>query len=299
MPLSSEAQALFDHARQSLPRWLTGSANAALEWLYGFTETFEETRVQGQDWLDITLLDNASGAELDQHAADRNTSRRAGETDASLRERLRNISDAVTQPALIIGVDAILDGEGFLAKFETSTHTSTGWNSVLEAYDTLSAGGWQTGITLSMIDNGTNPPTMTEVESQDGKSMAVTINFDSGVTTRAAVEALMITGSVFDVLTASDSGASVLTADDAFTDKHFYLSGFVNLRRDRAHMHAAGDSTAFLGRGYRMTRNGRPMGYVFILPYGTTAATASAVSEYLRKNGPGGYVYYVERRLTP
>ena len=150
-----------------------------------------------------------------------------------------------------------------------------------------------------MVDNGTNPPTMTEVESQDGKTMAVTINYDSGVTTRNDVEALMITSGIFDVLTASDSGASVLTTGDAFTDKHFFLSSMVSLRRDRAHCQLPGDSTAFLSRGYRMTGAGRPMGYIFILPYGTTAATASAVAEFLRKNGPAGYIYYVERRLNP
>lgn len=189
MPLSSEAQALFDHAKQSLPRWLTGAASAALEWMYGFTEIMDEVRVQGQDWLDITLLENAVGVELDQHAADRGTSRRVGETDAVLRERLRQITDALTEPALKAGVDAILAGLGTCA--------------------------------------------------------------------------------------------------------------IVCLRRDRGHFHTNGTCTAFFNRGYRMGNEGRPMAYIIILPFGSTEATANAVSEYLRQTGPAGYIYYVERRLVP
>lgn len=112
MSLSAEAQALFDHARKSLPRWLTRGKTAVLEWLYGYTEIFDSARQQGQDWLDITYLEYASGAELDQHAADRGTSRRSGEDDDTLRERLRNITDAVTIPALKAAIDALLTLNG-------------------------------------------------------------------------------------------------------------------------------------------------------------------------------------------
>jgi hypothetical protein len=192
MSLSSEAQALFDHAKNSLPRWLTGSANAALEWLYAFVEVFDAGRIQAQAWLDVTYLDNATGTDLDQHALDRGTTRRASETDAALRERLRNISDALTEPAIKTAVNAML------------------------------------------------------------------------------------------------SALSLSTC------------AIVNLRRDRGHAHhSSGTSTAFLSRGFRMTGSSRPWGYIIILPYGTTVATANAVSEYLRKNGPAGYHYFVERRLNP
>lgn len=300
MPLSSEAQALFDHAKQSLPRWLTGGSSSALEWMYSFTEIFDDVRVQGQDWLDITLLDISTGVELDQHALDRGTSRRASETDAALRERLRQITDALTEPALFDGVDAILDGAGSLAQFRVQAYTSSGWNSVFEANDTIVAGGWQTGIYLSVVNNGTNPPTATSVASADNTRLDVTINYSAGVTTRAALEALVgPTIGSFRLATASSSGASVLVAGDAFSNKRFYLSGLVSLRRDRGHFHTDGTCRAFFNRGYRMCNVDRPMGYIFILPFGTTAATANAVSEYLRKNGAGGFIYYAERRLIP
>lgn len=112
MALSAEQQALFDHARRALPRWLTRGKTAVLEWLHSYTQLFDAARSQGQDWLDITFIDNAAGPELDQHALDRGTVRRAGEDDATLRERLRNITDVVTEPALKDGVDALLAASG-------------------------------------------------------------------------------------------------------------------------------------------------------------------------------------------
>lgn len=192
MALSAEAQALFDHAKGTLPRFITGGRFSVLEWLYAFVAVFDPVRAQGQDWLDLTYLDNATGRALDQHARDRGTARRSGEDDDTLRERLRAIEDLLTEPALEAGVNAILEASG-------------------------------------------------------------------------------------------------ITADCAV----------VNLRRDRAHFQLPGDSTSFLSRGYRMTNATRPQGYIFILPYGTSAATANAVAEYLRQNGPAGYNAYVERRLNP
>lgn len=191
MSLSAEAQALFDHARRSLPRWLTRGKNAALEWLYAFTQVFDVTRSQGQDWLDISFLEYASGAELDQHAFDRGTSRRAGEDDPTLRLRLRNVTDAVTVPALKTAIDAILAANGLIA------------------------------------------------------------------------------------------------------------CSIYNLRGNRAHCQDSGTCTAFLSRGYRMANINRPMAYIVILPYGTSAVIGEAVEELCRLLGPAGYIPYVEIRANP
>lgn len=287
MPLSSEAQSLFDHAKAAIPRWLTSAGSAALEWLFGFTEIMDEVRGQGQDWLDITLLENATGVELDQHASDRGTSRRAGESDAALRERLRNITDQLTEPALKAGVDAILEGN-FLAHFQVGLYTDSGWTTVLEEVGVDDP----TSLTLTMVDDGTNPPTLEE----DGN--ATTIHFDSGVTTRLDVENLItLESSFFGVLTSSDTPLAAMQAGDVFEDRHFYLSGVVCLRRDRGHCQTDGACTAFASRGYRMANHQRPMAYIFILPFGTDEATVNAVIEYLRQNGPAGYIYYVERQV--
>jgi hypothetical protein len=300
MSISSEAQALFDHARQSLPRWLTGATNSAREWLYGFTAVFDEIRVQGQDWIDITYLENAVGPELDQHARDRGTTRRAGESDGTLRERLRQISDAVTEPALLSGVDAILDGAGHLAIFETSTWVTTGWQSIYRVYDTIASGGYQTSVKFSTISDATHPPTLVETINPDTNIVTMTIHYSAGVTTRLDIDQLIVNNSSLAYCVQLDpSGATTLSAGDAITEKNFYLSSIVSLRRDRGHCHANGSCRAFMNRGYRMTNVARPMSYIVILPYPTNQATANAIAEYLRQYGPGGYQYYVERRLNP
>lgn len=293
MPLSSEEQALFDHMRNMVPRWLTEGPNSKKEWLYAFAHILEAARLQGQLWIDLTYLDLAVGIELDQHAIDRGTSRQNGESDAALRERLRSISDAITDPALTAGVDQILDGTGQLADFRVQAYTKSGWTSELETYFTVSAGGPQTQLTFQTVNDGTNPATLVQTGN------AAVLHYSAGVTTRAQAETLINASTIFRVKTSTASSASTLTANDVFGPKRFYLSRIVGLRRDRGFMHVSGSSTAFLSRGYRMTNHGRPMSYIIILPFGTTAATALSVGEYLRKNGPAGFLYIVERRLNP
>lgn len=112
MPLSFEAQGLFDHARRSLPRWLTKGKTTALEWLYAYVAIFDPTFLQGQEWHSLTKFQVAHGSYLDQHAIDRGTSRRLGESDTALRSRLRNITDALTIPALKTAIDQLLATSG-------------------------------------------------------------------------------------------------------------------------------------------------------------------------------------------
>lgn len=189
--LSTEAQSLFDHAKNAVPRWLTRGPKAALEWLYAFATIWDTVRQMGQTWLDVTYILKSFGANLDQHAKDRGTQRQSGEGDLALQQRLIQITDAVTEPALQASINALL--------------------------------------------------------------------------------------------AANSLGTCAI----------------VNLRRDRGHYHVTGSSSAFASRGYRMTNATRPQGYVVILPYGTSAAIAKGVSDYLRQYGPGGFYYSVEVRANP
>jgi len=294
--LSADEQAMIDHSRNSLPRWLTSGVSSTLEWLHQYKTIFDTTLQQAKGWIYSTYLSYASGAALNQHAIDRGTTRQNAESDSALRERLRNISDALTEPALLFGVDSILDSTGILAQFRVQQYVTTGWNTVFQAKHTSSNGGFQTKLTLSLVSDGTNPPTLVE-NSITGSTI---IHFSAGVTTRVAVENLVNSSSSFFIVeTNSSSPSTVLTSSNAFTAHNFYLSRIVGLRRDRGHMHSNTHCHAFASRGYRMTGLARPSSYIFILPFGTTAATGSSVGEYLRKNGPGGYNYMIERRLNP
>lgn len=111
MALTSAAQALFDHARNSLPRWVTSGKNSALEWLYAFGEIYEAVHIQATEYLAGIFLNTATGRWLDQHARDRDTTRRVDETDTVLRERLRQIEDSITDPALQAGINAIIGAQ--------------------------------------------------------------------------------------------------------------------------------------------------------------------------------------------
>lgn len=75
----------------------------------------------------------------------------------------------------------------------------------------------------------------------------------------------------------------------------------VEIRRDKAFLSdtTTGGTRAFCSRGYRMGSRTRPHGFIFILPYPTDAATANAVSEFLRQAKGAGYRHYVERRQSP
>jgi hypothetical protein len=75
----------------------------------------------------------------------------------------------------------------------------------------------------------------------------------------------------------------------------------IELRRDKAFMSDAttGGTRAFHSRGYRMSSAGRPYTFIVILPFPTDAATAEAVSEYLRQAKAAGFRHVVERRTSP
>lgn len=125
MPLfTDEAVALFNHARNSIPRWLTSGKSATLEWLYGMAVTIDGVKGTVDEWLDGIFIESATGRYLDQHAKDRDTSRRVDETDSVLKERIRHVEDALTDPALQAGINAmfgdVFADQGFDVTFTVS-----------------------------------------------------------------------------------------------------------------------------------------------------------------------------------
>lgn len=109
MPWTANEQALYDHARFSLPRFLFQKADRADEVLGAYVKVFDEARRQTAEWL-VTeaFIATASGIWLDQHARDRGTVRQDGETDATLRARLRTLEDQVTPDTLESGAAGII-----------------------------------------------------------------------------------------------------------------------------------------------------------------------------------------------
>jgi len=305
MPLSDEAQALYDHARSSLPRWLTSDPSALNEWLYASAQLGAAVQAQNQEWVDETYLDRASPLALNQHALDRGTTRRDGESDDTLRLRLRTVTDVVTEPALLTGINQILDAAGQLAQFRFSPHNGGGWRTELQALHTRAQGGAQELLTLT-LQGGliSGMPTLTETGND------TIIRFVSGATTRGDIENVITSSSTkFQIRVPDPNPITIIESLDGFTSDTFYLAKINSLRRDGSHFHV-GDTLGwtpyrqrttrpYLGTGHRIGSGSRPTSYVVMLPYGTNEPTRLAVLEYLRLNGPGGIHPIVERRENP
>lgn len=383
-----------------------------------------------------TLQATGMHGELDQHALDRGTMRRAGESDASLRLRLRNIVDVVTEPALKIGVDALLTASGLgpsawvelrrdRAHYQLprgSYPTTEGTANSALGFGSFTGGA---GYLLNEISGNLlasfGSPTLTatsllyEITGPYGIDFDKAIGFDAGtdnadgssnfnVTTNDLLVAAVFkytgtpsadkaliskvsgafadgwaigtnatdlflqarqTAGSFRVSTASFSGlvvgewyallgyidrvgaslrfgfqrlstgaqtlggSTASTSDNFTTAATFRLGSSAWVGTDTAAQLAAvyintgsgiatgltanfstalnnfcttllpKKSTSFMSRGYRMTFAQQPMGYIVILPFGTTAAMGEAVEEYLRQYGPAGYYFKIEIRANP
>ena len=140
------------------------------------------------------------------------------------------------------------------------------------------------GLEVEVRDPGANGNLYTlrlvndaEYIQQSGKD--ITICFEAGVTTIAALETLINTCYAIRVKT-SIGGATLVAGGDESPDN--FANGVTG-------------PTAFLSRGYRMTNATRPMTYIALLPEPlATQAKADAVAEYLRQYGPAGYKAQVE-----
>jgi hypothetical protein len=112
MAYTASEQALYDHARQSLPRFLFQSDSSPEELWGAYVKIFDAARTQTVDWLAQAYIKTATGVWLDQHARDRGTNRQLSETDAALRSRLVSVQDAVTYPALLARAQGIATAGG-------------------------------------------------------------------------------------------------------------------------------------------------------------------------------------------
>lgn len=294
--LTPEGQTFFDHGRSAIPRWVTEGSSPALEWLYALAHVTDQAHTQASEWRDCTYISLATDRCLDQHALDRGMTRGAGEDDAALRARIQKITDSATEPALIAGVDQILDAAGIRAIFRTHPNLTTGWNSTFRAKKTTAHGGHQTELRLSTVSAAVHPPTLTE----NSTTYLTTINYSSGVTTRADIETLVdAQSSWFEVDQVDSVGSTALLAGDAITNVPFYLSKIVNVRRDGAHFHTTGNSRAYLTRGFRIMATPPAGTFVVILPYPTSAGVAEGILQYVLKFRAAGFGPVIERRTTP
>ena len=112
MALTARQQALYNVARKALPRWFTEEAGDNEEMLRGYAVLFDVAYGQVEDWLTATFIQTSSGIWLQQLAKDYGTEPQSAESEAQLRERLRNPPVELTPAAIRSFVSDMLTAAG-------------------------------------------------------------------------------------------------------------------------------------------------------------------------------------------
>lgn len=294
MALTASEQELLDFALAALPHWFT-SAERQQEFLAAAAKVMGAARAQAEDWLGNALILGAVGPTgsdpdwLNQHARDRATSRQAAETDDALRERLRNVPDALTRITLLAAAQAIVDAEAVVGAVAMVELPRDGAYLATLADDNGNAGTW----------------TDRSSEGADLVGFLPSAGF-AGVPYREIPEdvthKLEITGSDYgandgtwtivglygnEALVAIPGASFGADAGASWSVQHF----------DALDNALDGYADSYLGRGDRLS--GPRPGIVLILPYGCTENTRRSVLEMLRQKKAAGFFALVECRLIP
>jgi hypothetical protein len=303
--LSGDEQALFDHARASLPHWFFDDGRAN-EDLAAAAKIMGRALIQVRHWLqDMVLIGAAVGPAagepdwLAAHARDRNTRRQKDEGDPALRYRLQRIPYSITRQNLLAAVADVLAADGvagapallelprdgiYLGKLVASTGVGGTFSTP--------ASGLQTFTPTSRL---TWPPYAPPAAVSDPftalsgrvRSHRIVV---SGASSGANNGTFAIVGLVGDALQYANSGG----VGGADAGAHFTLG-----RLDAGAHVLDGFGHSYLGRGERLCRAAGGGTIVVIVPYGTPDATLRSVTELLRQRKAAGVILRVERRENP
>lgn len=293
MALTADEQAFLDFALAALPRWM----NATDEFLLGCAKMFGGVKAMIDYWFGQTLIGQAVGPAtgtpdwLNQHARDRDTSRQYTETDPALRDRLRNVPEALTRASLLAAVNAILTAEsvaGTAAMLELprdagycGTFTSDSGTG-----GTFAAGASSPLFTFRPTVPFAMPPFRDPSVVRLVQGYEITI---AGAAHGANNGTFPITALSNNAVVYSNvSGVAEADAGVTWTTKKLDRRGNVLEGHGKAHC----------TRGFRTTAV-RPNRIIIILPYGSTTGTEASVREMLAQKKAAGFAVTIERRLNP
>lgn len=293
MALTAAEQELFDFAVAALPKWFTSDERHREE-LRGFAKIFGSALETIRYWFAQTLIGTADGPFpglpdwLNQHAVDRRTRRQASEANAALRSRLKNPEDAITRPALLTAVNAILATEGI-----------SGTAAMLELpRDAAHLGDYtaMTGTGGAFTKSGdvvTFTPTVLPWPTPPWQAASVAPERRHQIVLATAEDAG--NNGTFTITGLNGNGAQYTNAGGVVNAVDTTVTWTVN-RLDGSNNKTDTFSRAYLGRGYRIAPRS-PKTIIVILPFGSTEGTASSVREILRQKKGAGVRAIVERRL--
>lgn len=288
MALTADEQKLYNFAKDALPAWVPDGD----EFLMGAAKMFGGVKALIDYLFGMTLIGTAVGPTattpdwLGQHAIDRGTRRQLDEEDPALRERLRNIPDALTRLALLTSIDAIIAAEGIVGVGALVELPQHGAHSGEYVSDTGTGGVFtKDGTTMKFTPTTAwaRPPFWAP-DLVPTRSTQLVIAGADEATNDGTHDITGLDGNAA-LYTDADGVADAADAGVTWTVQTLDVDG--NLRD--------GFARAYSQRGYRGARL-RPPILVVILPYGTTAATEASVTEALRQKKAAGIAVRVERR---
>lgn len=303
MPLTTEEQELFDIGKSNLPEWYA-SDERGNEFLSAAAKIMAAARSIAERWLTkLTLITQASvdvsleADWLDEHARDRGSSRQTSEVDDVLIDRIRNVPDALTRPALQAALNAMIAASGFAGTIAIEElphdqafigyHASIAGSSPPGSSTFLNIGGGDIKFTPSTSYRFAVPPRRPPKQRAPNRDTPTWKFFWSLGTPMGP---FLVKDVVDDSIIYNDPSQVDMTTAGSFVwhIERYNSNGFVRDDLPRN----------FYGRGYRMSHS-PPMAIVVILPYGTDAAFQNAVTEMMRQKKAGGIRVLVERRMIP
>lgn len=283
MAYTEEEQRLHDHIIAACPPWFTATEGAP-EFIDAVVKAFGRVRLQQQEWVSQTRIREADRVGPDwlaEHAHERGTWPQEGEGDAELRERLRSFSDAVTRPAIMEAVAAIVAGAGVAGDVEViELKRNRAWFRTAES---------ETGVggTFEIVDG--------ELRFTPDTPFARYPRTPDQIVLSGAADAA--NDGTFDVV--GLAGAAVTFENPSAVAGADAAVAWSIVKRDAAGNVLDGFKDSYLSRGHRLSKAARPAAFVIMLPYGTTAGTAAAVEEFLRLVKAAGFRAIIERRTSP
>lgn len=291
--LTAEEQKLRDFGAAVLPSWATKTV-VYDELLTAFAAIFDRARRQLDFQFDQSYIMRAEGVDaggpdfLDALALDLGTARTADESQQALRTRLREVEGAVTRPALLAAIDALLAQAGVV-----------GTSAALELLrDKGHFGDYtaQTGVggVFALVSGTTYKFTPTVpfelpvLVNYPGSGSWANPRITFATSEDAANDGTYTTTDLDGNGVTFINAAGVPNAADttvAWTLKKYDVDG--NSRE--------GFNRAYFNRGYRAGYRG----FVVILPYGTPDSVVSAVRDTLRQRKAFGFRSLVEVNAVP
>lgn len=290
MALTATEQRLFDWAKAQLPEWFVHGEREE-EFLAAAAKQHGIALELAQNWLGQTMILVAVGPTggdadwLNMHAGERNTSRQDPEGDPALRQRIRNVEDAITPPILLKAAQDIVDAEGIVGTVAMVEMPAQGAYTRLLVADTGVGGEFSLDAPFAQFKPDTKPKAPWLLSG----------------------DTLVLAGSLTP---ANDGSYSISSSSPLAGDNIRYTNGgavpevdpgvsWTHYKKNKVTPFEVVDEfqSSFASRGYRTVT--RKPTIIMILPFGCTDSTSVSVLEMLRQKKGGGVVGLVECRTIP